>query len=116
MRRVTPVIGFLLGLVVGVGALLATARLDAGQELDPGTADLAIRRQIAQQPGVRLIEIPAPRGQARLEGFGQSQRLIQAPPGLVFFKDVNSDGCWLAALSVANEAIALATAPAAACQ
>lgn len=105
MRRVTPVIGFVLGTFVGVGAMLATARLDAGQ------ADL--RRQPA---AARLIETPAPRGQARLEGFGQTERLIQPPPGLVFFKDVKSDGCWLAALGNLNEAIALAVAPATACQ
>lgn len=105
MRRVTPVIGFVLGTFVGVGAMLATARLDAGQ------TDL--RRQPA---ATRLIEIQAPRGQARLEGFGKNERLIQPPPGLVFFKDVKSDGCWLAALGDRNEAIALAVAPATACQ
>jgi hypothetical protein len=97
-----------LGTFVGVGAMLATPRLDAGQ------ADL--RRQIDQQAAARLIEIPAPRGQARLEGFGPTERLIQPRPGLVFFKDVNSDGCWLAALGDRNEAIALAVAPTAACQ
>jgi hypothetical protein len=106
MRRVTPVITFVLGTFVGVGAMLATARLDAGQ------ADLRGRQPAAS----RLIEIPAPRGQARVEGFGRTERLIQPPPGLVFFKDVKSDGCWLAALGNLNEAIALAVAPAAACQ
>lgn len=107
-RHVTPVIGFVLGAFVGVGAMLATARLDAGQ------ADL--RRQIEQQAPTRLITIPAPRGQTRLEGFGRSERIIEPPPGLVFFKDVVSDGCWLAALDDRNEAIALAVAPATACQ
>lgn len=102
MRRVTPVLGFVLGTVVGVGAMLATARLDAGQG--------------GQAAATRLIEIPAPRGQARLEGVGRTQQLIQPPPGLVFFKDVKSDGCWLAALGNLNEAIALAVAPATACQ
>jgi hypothetical protein len=107
-RRVSPVIGFVLGTFVGVGGMLATARLDAGQ------ADL--RRQIEQQPPTRLITIPAPRGQTRLEGSGLDERLIQPPPGLVFFKDVVSDGCWLAALGDRNEAIALAVAPPAACK
>ena len=108
MRRVTPVIGFVLGIFAGAGAMLATARLEAGQ------ADL--RRQNDQPAATRLIEIPAPRGQARREGLGQTERLIQPPPGLVFFKDLNSDGCWLAALGDRNEAIALAVAPATACQ
>ena len=103
MRRVTPVIGFVLGTLVGVGAMMATARLDAGQ-----TA--------LQRPGARLIEIPAPRGAVRREGIGSSEHIIQPPPGLVFFKDVNSDGCWLAALGDRNEATALAMAPATACQ
>jgi hypothetical protein len=44
------------------------------------------------------------------------EHVIQPPPGLVFFKDVKSDGCWLAALGELNQAIALAAAPATACQ
>lgn len=107
-RRVTPVVGFVLGIFVGVGAMLATARLDAGQ--------VDLRRQIEEQVPTRLLTIPAPRGQARLEGIGSRERLIQPPPGLVFFKDVKTDGCWLAALGDRDEAIALAVAPAAACQ
>jgi hypothetical protein len=107
-RRVTPVIGFVLGIFAGVGAMLATTSLDAGQA--------ELRQQIEHQPPTRLITIPAPRGQARLEGSGRDERLLQPPPGLVFFKDVVSDGCWLAALGDRNEAIALAVAPPTACK
>ena len=102
MPRITSAIGFVLGTFVGVGAMLATARLDAGQAGQPAAT--------------RLIEIQAPRGQSRTEGIGPTRHVIQPPPGLVFFKDVKSDGCWLAALGSVNEAIALAAAPAAACQ
>lgn len=107
MRRVTPVIGFALGALVGVGAMMATAHLDAGQAA-----------RATQRPGARFIEIQAPRGQVRVEGFGSDERFIQPPPGLVFFKDVNSDGCWLTALGGGNgnEVVALAVAPTAACQ
>lgn len=102
MRRVTPALAFVLGTLVGVGAMLATARLNAGQTSQPAAT--------------RLIEIQAPRGQYRTEGIGRTQRLIQPPPGLVFFKDVKSDGCWLAALGDLNQAIALAVAPTSACE
>jgi len=106
MRRVAPVIGFVLGILVGVGAMLATARLDAGQD-----------DRTVQRPGSRFVEIQAPRGEARTEGSGRSKVFIQPPPGLVFFKDVNSDGCWLASQSPGGyDIIALAVAPATACQ
>ena len=102
MRRVTPVIAFVVGTLVGVGSMLATARLDAGQA--------------GQPPATRLIEIQAPRGQYRTEGIGRTQRVIQPPPPLVFFKDIKSEGCWLAALGDLNQAIALAVAPTTACE
>ena len=108
MRRATPAIALVLGICLGIGASLATAGLQAGQ--------VDLRPQFEQQSRTRLIAIPAPRGQARLEGVGPTERLIQPPPGLVFFKDVQSDGCWLAALGDRNEAIALAVAPSQACQ
>jgi len=41
---------------------------------------------------------------------------VQPAPGLVFFKDVKSEGCWLASLGDRNEAVALAVAPVDACR
>ena len=113
MRRfVTLVIGVVLGVCLAVGAMVTT-RLQA----QTGRADTsALRKQLENQPATRLIEIPAPRGQSRLEGVGQSERLVSAPPPLVFLKDVKTDGCWLAYMGGQNEPLALAVAPAAACQ
>jgi len=110
MRRfLTLVIGLVLGICLAVGAMLTTSRLEAGQIVP-------IFRPPTDQPATRLIEIPAPRGQIRLEGIGSTERIITPPPALVFFRDVKSDGCWLAAVGDHNEAIALAVAPADACR
>ena len=106
MRRfVSSVVILLVGIGVGIGGMLATERLQAQQA-----------PQLQNQPEVRLITIPAPRGQARMERIGGTERFVQPAPGLVFFKDVKGDGCWLASLGDRNEAIALAVAPADACR
>jgi hypothetical protein len=97
-----------VGIGIGVGGMLASERMQAQQQ--------DLRQSLANQPDVRLVTIPAPRGQARLEGFGSQERLIHPPPALVFFKDVRTDGCWLASLGDRNETVALAVAPAEACR
>jgi hypothetical protein len=108
-RLVTVAASAALGICLGAAAMIASERLHAQQSRD-------LRQQLLTQPEVRLVTIPAPRGQARLEGSGSSEILVQPPPSLVFFKDVKSDGCWLASLGERNEAVALAAAPADACR
>ena len=102
-----------LGLVFGVCLAVVGTRLQASQGQD---YNAMLRRQFQNQPATRLIEIPAPRGQNRMEGAGQSERAIMAPPAMVFLKDLKTEGCWLAYMSSQNEPVALAVAPADACQ
>lgn len=109
MRRfTTSAVVVLVGIGLGVGVMRATERVQAEQ----GRA----QQQLIDQPEVRLVTIPAPRGRARIDGIGPTERLVQPQPGLVFLKDVKSDGCWLASLGDRNEAVALAAAPADACR
>ena len=108
-RFVTFAAAVVVGIGLGVGAMLAGEQLYAQQRQD-------VQQQLLTQPEVRLVTIPAPRGRARLDGFGSTERLVQPDPGLVFFKDVKSDGCWLASLGDRNEAVALAVAPIDACR
>ena len=110
MRRFVT---FVVGVVFGVCLAVVGTRLQASQGQD---YNAMMRRQLQDQPATRLIEIPAPRGQSRLEGVGQTERVIMAPPAMVFLKDVKSDGCWLAYMGNQNEPVALAVAPAEACQ
>ena len=119
MRRFATLgLGVVLGVCLTVGAMWTTASLQA--QLGPGRVDpgdmAALRRQFESQPPTRLIEIPAPRGQSRVEGVGQNERVIQAPPPMVFLKDVKTDGCWLAFMGNQYGPISLAVAPADACQ
>ena len=106
-RLVTSAAWVVVGIGLGVGAMIASERLDAQQQ--------GLQQQLLSQPEVRLLTFPAPLGRARLEGIGSTEKLVQPPPGLVFFKDVKSQGCWLASLGDRNEAVALAVAPVDAC-
>jgi hypothetical protein len=108
-RLGTLAVAMVGGIGIGVGGILASERLQAQQRQD-------LQQIVANPPEVRLITIPAPRGQARREGFGSQERLVQPPPGLVFLKDVKTDGCWLASLGDRDETVALAVAPADACR
>ena len=108
-RLVTSASLVVVGIGLGVGAMIASEQLHAQQRH-------ALEQQLLDQPEVRLIAIPAPRGRARLDGIGSTERLVQPEPGLVFFKDVRSEGCWLASLGDRNEAVALAVAPPDACR
>ena len=108
-RLVTSAAWVVVGIGLGVGAMIASEQLHAQQRQ-------ALPQQLLNQPEVRLVTIPAPRGRARLEGIGSTARLVQPEPGLVFFKDVKSEGCWLASLGDRNEAVALAVAPGDACR
>lgn len=108
-RLVTSAVLVAVGVGLGVGAMRASGRLEAQERRD-------LRSQLLTQPEARLVTIPAPRGRARLEGSGPTERLVPPEPGLVFLKDVKTDGCWLASLGERNEAVALAVAPADACR
>ena len=108
-RLITSVAWVLVGIGLGVGAMIASEQLHAQQQRD-------LQQQLMNQPEIRLITMPAPRGLARLEGSGSTERLVQPAPGLVFFKDIKSEGCWLASLGDRNEAVALAVAPVDACR
>jgi hypothetical protein len=99
----------LVGIGLGVGAIIASEQLHAQPQRD-------LQRQLLDQPEPRLVTIPAPRGRARLEGSGSTDTLVLPAPGLVFFKDIKSEGCWLASLGDRNEAVALAVAPLDACR
>lgn len=114
-RLGTSVIAMVVGIGLGVGGMLASERLRAQQPQGLEERQPLLQR-LENQPEARLITIPAPRGRARLEGLGSRQRLIQPPPGLVFFKDIKTEGCWLASLGDRDEALALAVAPADACR
>jgi len=116
MRRFgTLAFGVALGVVIGAGFTLGIANLQARQ-FTPAVPSQTIADALQNQPPTRLVEIPAPRGQARLEDVGTRQVLRTPAPGLVFFKDLKSDGCWLATLGDRNEAIAIAAAPVDACR
>jgi hypothetical protein len=108
-RLGTSAIAAVVGIGFGVGIMLASERLQAQQRPDQ-------RPLMENQAEVRLVMIPAPRGKARLEGFGPTERFVQPDPPLVFLKDTKSEGCWLASLGDRNEAVALAVAPSDACR
>jgi hypothetical protein len=107
MRWIAPAVALAVGVVVGVGAMLAARTVEAQQF---GTM---------QEENFRLLTIPAPRAVSRPDArfVGTSARtLVQSGPSPVFLKDRKTEGCWLAGLGERNEVVALAVAPAAACQ
>jgi|RhiMetStandDraft_4_1073278.scaffolds.fasta_scaffold295930_1 hypothetical protein len=110
LRLVTSAASVVVGIGLGVGAMIASEQLHAQQQRRE------LEQQLLNQPEVRLVTFPAPRGRARLERIGSTETLVQPAPGLVFFKDLKSDGCWLASLGDRNEAVALAVAPVDACR
>ena len=109
-RSVTLLTGVVAGVCLGVAGMLATVAVQAQRPVSP------LSLQLLNQPEPRLITIPAPRGKARTEMRNGEEVVVFPPAGLVFLKDVQSNGCWLAAFSNNDEIGSLAAAPDEACR
>ena len=99
-RLVTPVLGIVLGISVGAGAVATSGRLQA-QQTSVGAA--------------RIVITPASEVKGRWVN-DTTKTWIEGPPPLKFIKDAKSGGCWIGSIGDNGIFVAIAVAPPVACE